>query len=199
MVVVRVTLKSPPVAREHTMTKRQGRTELIELLERDEDFLQAALQALLQAALEAEMSETIRSSMRSNISAQRRQRSRRNWFRAGILASTWAREPSRRPGPGSPIGSLRKDDPDRRAKRRGSAGPQQRVGPLQHANAASQPRIVGRSNYAHALKLLDIDRRVTEFAQDGRAVFSERRNRIHAWLERIGAGGRQQCRERADG
>ena len=44
------------------MTKRQGKTELIdvkELLERDEDFLQTALQALLQAALEAEMSETI--------------------------------------------------------------------------------------------------------------------------------------------
>src|SRR5438128_8175684 len=44
------------------MTKRKGKAELIdvkELLERDEDFLQAALQALLQAALEAEMSETI--------------------------------------------------------------------------------------------------------------------------------------------
>ena len=44
------------------MTKRKNRTELIdvkELLERDEDFLQAALQALLQAALEAEMSEAI--------------------------------------------------------------------------------------------------------------------------------------------
>ena len=44
------------------MTKRKGKTEQIdvkELLERDEDFLQAALQALLQAALEAEMSETI--------------------------------------------------------------------------------------------------------------------------------------------
>jgi len=44
------------------MTKRKGKTELIdvkELLERDEDFLQAALQALLQAALEAEMSATI--------------------------------------------------------------------------------------------------------------------------------------------
>src|SRR5271166_1416912 len=45
------------------MTKGKGKTEQIdvkELLERDEDFLQAALQALLQAALEAEMSETIR-------------------------------------------------------------------------------------------------------------------------------------------
>jgi putative transposase len=44
------------------MTKRQGKAELIdvkELLERDEDFLQAALQALLQAALEAEMTEAI--------------------------------------------------------------------------------------------------------------------------------------------
>jgi putative transposase len=44
------------------MTKRTGKPELIdvkELLERDTDFLQAALQALLQAALEAEMSETI--------------------------------------------------------------------------------------------------------------------------------------------
>ena len=44
------------------MTKRKSKIELIdvkELLERHEDFLQAALQALLQAALEAEMSETI--------------------------------------------------------------------------------------------------------------------------------------------
>src|ERR1700746_3890419 len=44
------------------MTNRKGKTELIdvkELLECDEDFLQAALQALLQAALEAEMTETI--------------------------------------------------------------------------------------------------------------------------------------------
>src|SRR6201987_2800414 len=59
---MRVTLTSPTPAREHTMTNRKGKTELIdvkELLERDEDFLQAALQALLQAALEAEMSETI--------------------------------------------------------------------------------------------------------------------------------------------
>src|SRR5215472_3299085 len=63
MVMVRVTLKSPTRSKgEHTMTKRKGKTELVdvkELLERDEDFLQAALQALLQAALEAEMSETI--------------------------------------------------------------------------------------------------------------------------------------------
>src|SRR6201981_2645362 len=44
------------------MTNRKGKTELIdvkELLECDEDFLQAALQALLQAALEAEMTEAI--------------------------------------------------------------------------------------------------------------------------------------------
>jgi putative transposase len=44
------------------MTKGKRKAELIdvkELLERDEDFLQAALQALLQAALEAEMTEAI--------------------------------------------------------------------------------------------------------------------------------------------
>lgn len=78
MVVVRVTLKSPPVASEHTMTKRQGRTELIELLGRDEDFLQATLQALLQAALEAEMSETIRSSTRVKYLGTAPTASRRN-------------------------------------------------------------------------------------------------------------------------
>lgn len=181
------------------MTKRQGRTELIELLERDEDFLQAALQVLLQAALEAEMSETIRSSMRSNISAQRRQRSRRNWFRAGILASISAREPSRRPGPGSPL-----DRYERMTQIAAQSGEAQPVrnsewGPCSTRTLLPNLASLAESNYAHALKLLDIDRRVTEFAQDGRAVFSERRNRIHAWLERIGAGGRQQCRERADG
>ena len=69
------------------MTKRQGRTELIELLERDEDFLPAALQALLQAALEAEMSETVRSSTRSNISAQRRPRSPRKAARLSRSAT----------------------------------------------------------------------------------------------------------------
>ena len=44
------------------MTKHKGKTGLIdvkELLQRDEDFLRAALQALAQAALEAEMTERI--------------------------------------------------------------------------------------------------------------------------------------------
>ena len=44
------------------MTKHKGKAELTEvkeLLQRDEDFLRAALQALAQAALEAEMTETI--------------------------------------------------------------------------------------------------------------------------------------------
>ena len=44
------------------MTKRNGKAELIdgkELLQRDEDFLRAALQGRAQAALEAEMTETI--------------------------------------------------------------------------------------------------------------------------------------------
>jgi putative transposase len=47
------------VEREHTMTKRQNRTEIVDvkaLLERDEDFLRSAVEALLQAVLEAEMS-----------------------------------------------------------------------------------------------------------------------------------------------
>ena len=44
------------------MTERKGKPELVdvkELLERDEDFLRAALQALVEVALEAEMTETI--------------------------------------------------------------------------------------------------------------------------------------------
>jgi transposase-like protein len=51
-----------PVGKEHTMTERKGRAELIdvkELLGRDEDFVRAALEALLPAALEAEMTEAI--------------------------------------------------------------------------------------------------------------------------------------------
>jgi putative transposase len=58
MVMVPVMSASP----EHTMTKPKGKTGLIDvkgLLQRDEDFLRAALQALTQAALEAEMTETI--------------------------------------------------------------------------------------------------------------------------------------------
>ena len=49
-----------PVEGVHAMTKRQGRTGPIEvkgLLERDEDFVRAAVEMLVQAALEAEMAE----------------------------------------------------------------------------------------------------------------------------------------------
>jgi putative transposase len=60
---MRVMLKvTEPVGREHTMTERKGKAELIdvkELLGRDEDFVRAGLQALLQAAPEAEMTEAI--------------------------------------------------------------------------------------------------------------------------------------------
>jgi putative transposase len=51
-----------PVEGVHAMTKRQGRTGSIEvkgLLERDEDFVRAAVEMLVQAALEAEMAEAI--------------------------------------------------------------------------------------------------------------------------------------------
>jgi len=48
--------------RVHTMTKGEGKAEVIDLkglLARDEDFVRAALEALVQAALEAEMTEAI--------------------------------------------------------------------------------------------------------------------------------------------
>ena len=48
--------------RVHTMTKGEGKAEVIDLkglLARDEDFVRAAVEALVQAALEAEMTEAI--------------------------------------------------------------------------------------------------------------------------------------------
>ena len=48
--------------RVHTMTKGEGKAEVIDLkglLSRDEDFVRAAVEALVQAALEAEMTEAI--------------------------------------------------------------------------------------------------------------------------------------------
>jgi len=46
----------------HAMTKREGKSELIdvkELLARDEDFVRSAVEVVVQAALEAEMTEAI--------------------------------------------------------------------------------------------------------------------------------------------
>ena len=51
-----------PVERDHTMTKREGKGEVVGLkglLSRDEEFLRTAVQALVQEALEAEMTEAI--------------------------------------------------------------------------------------------------------------------------------------------
>ena len=51
-----------PLAREHTMTKVQGKGEVIDvkaLLEGDSDFLRAAMKAALEATLEAEMTEAL--------------------------------------------------------------------------------------------------------------------------------------------
>jgi mutator family transposase len=51
-----------PMAREHTMTKVQGKGELIDikaLLGGDAEFLRAAVKAAIEAALEAEMTETL--------------------------------------------------------------------------------------------------------------------------------------------
>src|ERR1700722_6592677 len=51
-----------PLAREHTMTKVQGKDAIIELKEQlrgDPDFLRGAVQAAVEAALEAEMTEVL--------------------------------------------------------------------------------------------------------------------------------------------
>jgi putative transposase len=51
-----------PLAREQTMTKSEDRSKIVaikELLERDEDFVRAAVQDFVQAALEAEMTEVL--------------------------------------------------------------------------------------------------------------------------------------------
>ena len=51
-----------PLAREHTMTKVEGKGEVIDIkavLEGDADFLRAAVKAAIEAALEAEMTETL--------------------------------------------------------------------------------------------------------------------------------------------
>ena len=48
--------------RVHTMTKGEGKAEVIDikgLLARDEDFVRAAVEAVVEAALEAEMTEAI--------------------------------------------------------------------------------------------------------------------------------------------
>jgi hypothetical protein len=59
---MRVMLTSPTLEREHTMTKREAKAEVIDLkglLTQDGDFVRAAVEALVQAALEAEMTEAI--------------------------------------------------------------------------------------------------------------------------------------------
>src|SRR5262249_6298582 len=51
-----------PVGRMHTMTKREGRSEAIDLkalLTGDEDYLRAMVEAIVQATLEAEMTEAV--------------------------------------------------------------------------------------------------------------------------------------------
>lgn len=51
-----------PLAREQTMTKSEDRSKIValkELLERDGDFVRAAVQGFVQGALEAEMTETL--------------------------------------------------------------------------------------------------------------------------------------------
>src|SRR2546421_5750932 len=60
---MRVMRQSPdPLARMHTMTKRQGKSGTIDvkaLLREDEEFLRALVRAALQEVLEAEMTEAL--------------------------------------------------------------------------------------------------------------------------------------------
>src|SRR5206468_12726631 len=60
---MRVIGQSPdPLARMHTMTKRQGKSGTIDvkaLLREDEEFLRALVRTALQEVLEAEMTETL--------------------------------------------------------------------------------------------------------------------------------------------
>jgi putative transposase len=51
-----------PVEREHTMTRKEVRSELVDLkalLKRDEDYLRTMVESIVQATLEAEMTEAI--------------------------------------------------------------------------------------------------------------------------------------------
>src|SRR5690349_24115893 len=60
---MRVMSQSPdPLARMHTMTKRQGKSGTIEvkaLLAQDEEFLRALVRTAMQEVLEAEMAEAL--------------------------------------------------------------------------------------------------------------------------------------------
>jgi transposase-like protein len=60
---MRVISQSPdPLARMHTMTKRQGKSGTIDvkaLLAEDEEFLRALVRTALQEVLEAEMTEAL--------------------------------------------------------------------------------------------------------------------------------------------
>src|SRR5438045_9500256 len=60
---MRVMRQSPdPLARMHTMTKRQGKSGTIDvkaLLREDEEFLRALVRTALQEVLEAEMTEAL--------------------------------------------------------------------------------------------------------------------------------------------
>src|SRR3954470_19618059 len=60
---MRVISQSPdPLARMHTMTKRQGKTGTIDVkavLAEDEEFLRALVRTALQEVLEAEMTEAL--------------------------------------------------------------------------------------------------------------------------------------------
>jgi Transposase, Mutator family len=85
---MRVMSQSPdPLARMHTMTKRQGKSGTINLkavLAEDEEFLRALVRTALQEVLEAEMTEAL--------GAEKGERaSSRQGYRSGYTAGRWSR------------------------------------------------------------------------------------------------------------
>src|SRR3954471_18416395 len=85
---MRVISQSPdPLARMHTMTKRQGKSGTIDVqavLAEDEEFLRALVRTALQEVLEAEMTEAL--------GAEKGERaSSRQGYRSAITAGRWSR------------------------------------------------------------------------------------------------------------
>src|SRR6476660_9459789 len=90
---MRVISQSPdPLARMHTMTKRQGKSGTIDvkaLLAEDEEFLRALVRTALQEVLEAEMTEVLEAEMTEALGAEKGERAAgRQGYRSGYYGRT---------------------------------------------------------------------------------------------------------------
>jgi hypothetical protein len=104
---MRVISQSPdPLAKMHTMTKRQGKSGTIDvkaLLREDEEFLRALVRTALQEVLEGEMTEALgaekgeRTAGRQGIAD-----TRLRCNRCGTEPTRWSKSPCSREGPGDP-------------------------------------------------------------------------------------------------